>query len=266
MKTYTMTRRAKFIVLGLIAACLLISTNPVTATTPVTVKEIQNVKIEGHFFTTTISNSQRTIYAKDASEGRYLVLVLSATLQKGEGKIFAPDFTLRYFHDDESEDRSRCVALTVSKTTAPEKLFDLDEFVIGDFCWIKVNSGQNRFALACYIEPDVKIIDLYQLGIAEPLTYHIGTDRLYSVYICTNIDTKTLLRAKEVIQKGNYNVIDVSETLIKEETGITIHYREQAESQAREISQRLMTEFGKAPTLQKMRLISDVDIVIWLGK
>jgi hypothetical protein len=145
-------------------------------------------------------------------------------------------------------------------------LFNLQEFAIGNFSWLKVKSGQSRFALAFYIEPDVEVVDLYRLGVAEPLTYRIGTDRLDSVYITTNIDAQTLLQAREVIEKGGYNVVNTSELLSEEEKGITIHYREQAESQAREISQRLMIEFGQTPTLQKMSLITDVDIVIWLGE
>ncbi|MBN1844325.1 MAG: hypothetical protein JW810_01495 [Sedimentisphaerales bacterium] len=268
MKTYTITRRAKLAVWGAIAAGLLISIPPVpaTAATTPTVKEIQNLKIEGHFFTTGISNRKKTIFTTDASEVRYLVLVLSATLEKEEGKIFAPDFTLRYFHIDKSEDRTTCEALTVSEMTTPENMLNMGEFVISDYAWAKMHNGQNRFALAMFIEKDVEIIELYRLGVAEPLTYRIGPDRLYSVHITTNIDDKTLSRAKEVVQKGRYHVVTTSESLNQEVTGTKILYRDQSESQAREISQRLMIEFGKAPELQKMDMISDVDIVIWLGK
>jgi len=266
MKTYTMTQKASFIVLGVVAAVFLISAGPATAAAPPTVKEIQNLKIEGHFFTTAISSSERTISTTDASKSRYLVLVLSATLEKGEGKLYAPDFALRYFHDDGNEDRSRCGAMMISETTAPEKVFDMGEFAVGEFSWIKLHSGQNRFALAFIIEPDTGVVDLYRLGIAEPLTYNIGKDRLYSVYIATNIAAKPLLRAKEIMQKNGYQVVYATETLDQEQTGLTIHYREQSENQAREISKRLGKKFGKDPTLQKMELISAEDIVIWLGK
>ncbi len=265
MKTYNMTRRTKYL-LGVIATGFLLSIHPVTAAQSPTVKGLQNVKIEGHFFTTSISGTQERIYTKEPSKFRYLVLVLSATLEKGEGRIFAHDFTLRYFHKDEREDRGGCRGMAMSKETAPERIFDLGIYALGEYSQIKLHSGQNRFALSFFIGSDVEIIDLYLLGMAEPLTYRIGTDRLYSVFITTNTDTKTLLQAKEIIQKGNYKIIDASENLTKEETGITIHYCEQAENQAREISQRLMIELGKATVLKKMELITDVDVVVWLGK
>lgn len=263
MKNYTMRLDAKFIALGIIVAGLFMSINPATA---ITTGDLQDVKVVGHYFTTAISNDKRTVYTKDPSTGRYLVLVLSATFPQEQGKMFSTDFMLRYVHSDDSEDRSNCSALARSETPNPEKVFDLSEFFIGDFAWMKVNSGQIRFALAFYVEPDVETIDLYRHGAPEPVTYRIGTDRSYSVALFTNIDSPTLLRAKDVIQKGGYEVVETSETLVKEKTGITIHYREQVESQAREISQRVMTEFGRTPTLQKMELIAGIDIVIWLGK
>ena len=45
-----------------------------------------------------------------------------------------------------------------------------------------------------------------------------------------------------------------------------IRYRDSAENQAREISQRLMTKFGIVPTVKKMDLVGSNDIVAWIGK
>lgn len=266
MNRYTMIRSAKIAVLEMLGAGFLILTHPAAATTAPTVSELKNVQIEGHYFTTAITSRTRRASAKDASNARYVVLVLSGTLDKGEGKIFGTDFTLRNFENDGSESRSKCSAIARSKTPTPRGIFDLNPFLVGQLSWIKVHSGQNRIALASMVGSDVETIDLYLLGVSEPLTYRIGTDRPYSVFITTNLDKKTLLEAKKVVEKGGYQVTDVSEGLAKKETGITIHYSAQAENQAREISQRLMIAFGKAPSLQKMKLVTDVDIVIWLGK
>ncbi len=267
MKACAMTQRIRFVLLGLIATGFLISTNPATAasTTPA-VKEIKNLKVEGHFFTTAISNSNQQDSVIDGSKSRYLILVVTATSEKEDGILFATDFTLRYFHGNEDEDRSRCTAMAISETTAPEKMFYIDEFAMGDLSWIKLHSGLNRFALAFVIQPDVESIDLYRLGMAEPLNYRVGKERLYSVFIITNIDSKTLSKAKEIVQKGGYQVTNASENLDKEQTGMTIHYREQSESQANEISKLLKKMYGKNPTLKEMKLISSEDIVIWLGK
>ncbi|NOX88915.1 MAG: hypothetical protein GXO77_07805 [Calditrichaeota bacterium] len=262
MKKLRSVCKTNFFVLGIIIASLFFG-KPAKA---VTVANLQNVKIIGHYFTTGIISSKRMIYTKNPSNSRYLVLLISATLPDAEGKLFNNDFMLGYIHDDDSEDRSRCSAIAISETIDPEKLFDLSEFALGDYSWIKVNGGELRFGLAFYIESDVETINLYRLCAPEPITYRIGRDRLYSVDIFTNVDARYLARAKDAIQKGSYNIVEASESLVSDESGITIHYREQAESQAREISQRLTTVFGKLTTLKKMKLISAVDIVVWLGK
>jgi len=89
---------------------------------------------------------------------------------------------------------------------------------------------------------------------------------LYSISVFTNKDFNTLSEAVEVIEAGGYQVVASSETLNKEITGTTILYMDVAESQAREISQRLMTKLGVVPTVKKMDVISEDDIVVWLGK
>jgi hypothetical protein len=48
--------------------------------------------------------------------------------------------------------------------------------------------------------------------------------------------------------------------------GVTIHDAKQAETAAREISQRFMTGLGVAPTVKESELASDHDVVIWFGK
>jgi hypothetical protein len=263
MKNQTMPLTAKFTALGIILSALLIPTRALPA--PST-GELQNVKIVGHYFTTGVSGTTRYVSVKDTTKARYLVLVVSATLPKGEGKLYNTDFTLRYFHPDGSEDRANCDAMARAKTADLATLYRFQAFAIGEAAGIKMDSSQVQIGLGFYVEPDVESVDLYRLGVAEPITYRVGTDRTYSVAIFTNIDTAALKRATEVIQKGGYNVIVTSDDLTSDEKGITIHYRELAESQAREISQRLTAEFGEATTVKKMELVSGSDIVVWLGK
>lgn len=263
MKIHAMPSTAKLTALGIILAALLIPTRARPA--PVTA-EFQDVKILGHYFTTGLSGPNRSVSVKDTAKARYLVMVISATLPKGEGRLYNTDFTLRYFHPDGSEDRANCDATARTKTTEPDMKFRFQTFAIGETAGIKIDATQLMVGLGFYVEPDVESVDLYRLGVAEPMTYRIGTDRSYSVVIFTNVDTATLKRAKEVIQKGGYNVVVLSDDLTSEEKGITIHYREAAESQAREISQRLTAEFGTTTTVKKMELISGADVVVWLGK
>jgi hypothetical protein len=263
MKLHALPVTAKLTALGVILAALLLPTRALSAPTT---GDLQGVKIVGHYFTTGISGPSRYVSVKDPTKARYLVLVFSATLPKGEGKLYNTDFTLRYFHPDGSEDRANCDAMARTKTADADMRFRFQAFGIGEAAGIKLDSNDVMVGLGFYVEPDVESVDLYRLGVAEPLTYRIGTDRNYSVVIFTNVDTATLKRASDVIQKGGYNVVVTSDDLTADEKGITIHYRETAESQAREISQRLTTEFGVVTTVKKMDLISAADVVVWLGK
>jgi hypothetical protein len=245
-----MKLRTKLTTLGVITLWCLLLAKPVIA---ITVKELQELKVIGHYFTTAISNTKRIIFSKDASKGRYLIL-----------KIFTNDLMLSYFHSDDSEDRTQCAAIAMAETA---EIGELKQFAIGsNAARITVNSGKVYFCLAFLVETDVKTIEIHRMGIAEFLTYRLGTDRLYSVVIYTNKNAKILSEAVKVIKAGGYNVVQSSETLTKKKRGTTIHYREQAESQAREISQRLMTKLKVIPTLKKMELACDSDIVVWLGK
>lgn len=257
-----MNLRTKLMMLGVIILLCLLSTKPATAAT-ITAREFQDLQVTGHHFTTAISTRTRTLFVKDPSKGRYIVLKLAGTLQKGGGKIFTNDFTLRYFHSGGKEDRNECSAIATAKTA---EIGELSNFATGNGSWISLDSGKIYFSLVFFIEKDVDTIDIHRLGVAEPFTYRVGTERLYSIAIFTNKDSNTLSEAVEVIKAGGYQVVTSSETLAKEETGTTILYMEQAESQAREISQRLMTKLGVVPTVKKMDVISNNDIVVWLGK
>lgn len=249
------------IALIMICYLLLASATPAIA---MIAGDLEDLKVNGYFFTTTISNSQRTYFVKDVSKSRNLVVLMSANLQKGDGKVFTNDFILRYFHRDGKEDRTQCEAIAIAKTPG---MGDIGELAIGpNASSIKLDRGWIYFALAFCIEPDVEAVEIYRVGSTGPLIYRIGTERPYSVYITTNTDTIRLSEVKRVIEEGGYQVTFASTTLAKDTTGVTIHYRENIETHAREISQRLIAKLGIVPSLKKMALISEVDFVIWLGK
>ncbi|MFW6146258.1 MAG: hypothetical protein ACOC7R_02885 [Planctomycetota bacterium] len=225
---------------------------------------LQEFRVEGQFFTTCISNGRRGVRVTDVDEARYIVLVCSATVP-ADGRIRTPDFTLRYQHEDDKWDRSRCTAVALSDEDDPNDLYDIGTYAIGDYASVAIDKGRRIFALAFYVEPDVSTVQLYRLGAAKPGVHPIGTQRRYSVFITTNGDIARSKKAQEIIEQGNYRVVRISDGLVNDQTGITIHYHKGAETQAREISQRLMIEFGKTPELKEMKLASDQDVVVWLG-
>lgn len=247
------------IVAGCLALGMLLATSPAAA---IVARDLQELRILSHHFTTTIATEERTLSTKDPAKGRYLVLKLSGTVPKDEAVVFAPDFVLVYSHRDGQEDRADCAAIGTAKTAAPG---EFTHVAAGNVPRVTLRQGKAYFGLAFWIEPDVSSLTLYRIG-AGPLPYRIGADRSYSVSIFTNSHARLLAEAKKVLQDGDYHVVQASESLAQDKTGATIHYAERAENPAREISQRLIRTLGVTPTLKKMALLSRVDIVVWLGK
>jgi hypothetical protein len=189
-------------------------------------------------------------------------LKLSATLNADDGKLFTNDFVLRYFRSDGKEARIECKA--IARADSPG-LGESCQFYPGGGSWIRVYGGTVYFCLVFYMQNDVNTIDIHRIGISEPISYRIGSDRSYSVYIASNSNPKTLAAAEELVRNGGYYV-STTNGLDEEETGVTIYYQDKVENQAREISQRLMTKLGIIPTIRKMELITDFDVVVWFGK
>lgn len=117
------------------------------------------------------------------------------------------------------------------------------------------------FGLAFIIENDVEAIEICRIGTAETVRYNISSERFYSIYLTTNSSPVILASAEQVIKDGGYFVVS-SQGLDQAEKKVTIHYQENGESQAREISQRLIAKLGVIPKLKKMELINEFDIVV----
>lgn len=252
-----MIRWFQIIMMTMLLSAVLSSKNQTTAAMA---GELQNLKITNHHFTTTIiTANQKMIWAINPKTSRYVVLELTAVAQNNT-KIFSSDFVLSYSIEDK-EERSSCAAIgTVDEN-------HLISFYAGVLPRITVQKGKIYLTLAFMIESDVEKITLQQVGDATSLTYHIGNKRPYSVFVATNTGSQQLLSdVQTIIQSGGYDVVALTDNLATHVSGTTIYYAEKAESEAREISQRLMVKFGFIPTLKEMKLISDVDIVIWLGE
>jgi hypothetical protein len=246
--------------LGAFVSGLLLSSSPALA---VVAGELQDFEVIGHHFTTSISTAFRNLGIKDPSKGRYIVLKLAGRPAGGTSSLFANDFVLVYSHKDGSEDRASADAIGEADTPEPG---EFKMFYAGDVSRIQVKGGSRfYFGLVFYIEPDVESIDIHRLG-SRPLRYRVGSDRKYSVFVTTNTGPRVLSGAKELLDQGGYHVTQLSEGLARGTSGTTIHYAKRAESQAREISQRLMAKLNVVPTLKEMELISEQDIVVWFGK
>jgi hypothetical protein len=223
---------------------------------------LKNIKVVGHHFTTSVNNGKRIATAKSPSEARYLVVKLSVEVPSDDMKVFTNDFALQYFHRDGKEDRTKCDAICRASTA---ELGEDDGCAMGNAAWVLLDRASKFLTLVFYLENDVSSVSIARLG-ADPVTYQVGSDRPFSVYLTTNQGGEMLSRTEKVVRAGGYQVTRTSTKLSDETEGTTIHYADGAEVQAREISQRIMTVLGIVPVVKKMNLISENDIVIWLGK
>lgn len=226
-----------------------------------TAGELQNLKVVKHYFSTSIvTNNQKIIWTTDPAKGRYLVLTLSADAP-ATAWLFASDFVLSYFRNGD-EDRAICAAIGIAQR---EDMRDV-LFYAGTNPAVRVVQGKIYFALAFLIESGVDAVTIQRIN-GNPMAYHIGRERLYSVFIATNTSSQQLLTAVgNAVEDGGYKVVDVSDELVKEVSGTVIYYNEQSEREARDISQRLMVKFGFVPVLKKTSIMTAFDIIVWLGE
>lgn len=260
----TMGKLLAVILLPRVLVIILILANAANA---IPAGELQDFEVIRHHFTTSNIRRHRkeatqTEVVLDPSESRFIILKLSATVPEDNARIYVHDFRLGYFHRDGKEGRRECKAIAFCETREPG---DFGIFHSGIEPYVLANQGKIYFGLAAVIESDVETINIYRVGAKEPLSYYIGSERLYSVLISTNIDDPEMLTAvKEIIKAGGYSV-HVSTELSKDTIGTIIHYAEKAETQAREISQRLMIKLRAIPKVKELHLFAVHDIVVWLG-
>jgi len=225
--------------------------------------DLKSIRIVGHHFATAVTSTKRRVSVKKPASSRYVVMKLSARFSTDDRKVFAPDFMLRYYHADGKEDRAVPSALCRAKTS---QIGERDICSVSKYGWVKMTRGQTYIIVAFIVESDVEDVSLYIAGKTTPLRYNIGSDRPYSVYVSTSRSSSILPDVRDTITAGGYQVVRTSTGLNKTIKGIVINYTKGAETQAREISQRIMTKLGEVPKLKKMNLATDKDVVVWIGK
>lgn len=223
---------------------------------------VRDMKIDGHFFSVEARGTGGNVYrTKNPADLRLVVLKLSGNVES-TGTLFGPDFTLAYKRGDGKEDRANIRAVASCRGGA---LDNLNNVVVGEYANIALERGPVAFAVIFFVESDVESVQLRPWG-AAPISYTFGRERPTNVFITTNADAASLDKARAAIASGGYTITGASDGLNKDEVGITIHYADAAETQAREISQRLMLALGRTPTVRKSTLIGLSDVVVWIGR
>ena len=222
--------------------------------------ELPELKLVSHHWTSRIASEDQTTTVDHPDAARFLILKLAANL-KSKDVIFGDDFVLVYRHSDGQEGRAACHAMGNSDTAEPG---DFDAFFLGASPRLPAEPGPAFFGLAFVVEADVESIELHPIG-GSPLAYRIGSDRPFSAYISTNQAPELLLRARQVAESAGLQVVNVSTSLAPEKTGAVVFYSPASEDAARDLAARLQSELGISPDVQPMELISELDLVVWLG-
>jgi len=222
--------------------------------------ELPELKILSHHWTSRISSEDLTTTVDHPDAARFLILKLAANL-KSKDVIFGNDFVLVYRHADGQEDRANCRIMANADTAEPG---EFGPFLIGDSPRVDDEPGPVFFGLAFVVQADVESVEVHPIG-GSPLAYGIGSDRPFSVYISTNQSPELLPRARRLAESAGLQVVNVSSSLAPEKTGAVVFYSPASEDVARDLAARLQSELGISPDVQPMELISELDLVVWLG-
>ena len=225
-------------------------------------QEARDLRVISHHFTTAVRGVRTVISVRDPTVSRYLILKLAAKPMRPKAKLYTADFSLFYMREDGSEDRARCGAVLKAKGSKPG---EFEGPTVGDGGFNVDGLDDLNFGLAFNVEPDVAEVELFVAGSAVSSPYRIGPDRKYSVWLTTNQDSTRLAEPRRLIEAADL-LVNVSGELTKDARGVTVHYMERAETPAREMSQRLISALAWQPTLKKMELVSEHDVVVWVGQ
>ncbi len=233
-----------------------------STTNAVSPSDIKELRITEHFFTTRIIGYEgKTRYILDPTKGRFLVLLVTATIPEGKTKLFTQDFRLQYYHNDGKEDRAPSLGISPVESNDPV-IFLMTQDAAEP--WMAIVGPQVQFALFFFVENDVSSVSLSSAGSSQIIKYFIGNSRIYSVFISTNNYSSLVGDIGECIKNAGCDV-KISKELNSAVNGLTIHYVPHAEGFAREISQRIMLKFGLTANLVEMKMIDSHDVVIWVG-
>jgi hypothetical protein len=216
-----------------LAASLVIAGALVAQTRSIPVAgDLGDVTVMRHFFSTGIRGSGRYVGVKDPAKGRMLLLVVSAKVPPEMKTFHAVDWVLVYRHSGGAADRANCDGIAIAEKQGAS----IGTFHLGDTARVQAPSGTAHFAVAFLVEPDVREVELYRIGVPTPIIYNVGSERQYSIFITTNAETDVMDRGRNSIVRGGYNVVEVSHGLNKDTRGVHILYQKNAETPAREIS------------------------------
>ncbi len=237
-----------------------------TAPTPASAMSAADLKdvevVQYHFATQAIGIGSGGIVAasvKNPDIGRYVVIMLKGSVPSGKINLCASEFTFAFTRKDGSEYKAACTGIS-----AKESLISPSIFYFGDGSCVEAKNRVAYIGLFGYIEPDVVAIKILRAGSSSKISCRIGAQRKLSARLYTNGDID--LNSIENAIDSDCDTF-CSGDLVESHRGLTIQYVPHAREKAKKIALTLKEAFGLKAEIKKLDgLISDYDILIWVGK
>lgn len=239
-------------------------TAPTTTASAMSAADLEDVEvIQCHFTTQAIGirGGVATATIKNPDIGRYVVIMLKASVPNGKINLCAREFTFVFTRKDGSEYKAACTGLCIKKDFISSPIF-----YFGDDACTEVDTKNSvaYIGLFGYIEPDVVSIKILCAGSSNKISCRIGAQRKLSARLFTNgID----LGPVEDIAINSGCDTFCSDDLVTTHRGLAIRYAPHARKKAEEIALALKETFGLNVEIKKLDdLLCDHDIIIWVGK
>jgi hypothetical protein len=221
-------------------------------------KSVKNIELVRYFFTVGVEGSEQRLSIQDPSAVQDIVLTFTVDVPHDGTRVFSTDFVFRYNHSG-AEDRSNCKAIMGVDDSTHEG------FALGEYAHITLDQGKRKFSVVCPLEKDVRAIQVWHIG-DDPIPLNVGSERNPSAYITTNKPRDAAYNAvMDALHASHYDYTEDT-GLTTSAKGITIMYQEKFEDQANELGKKIAAATHIEPTVKRVDVLSEYDVVIWLGK
>ncbi|MBU4223645.1 hypothetical protein KJ934_00185 [Patescibacteria group bacterium] len=221
---------------------------------------LEDVEIVQHHFTTRVIGVLGVVVTFDIKNpdlGRHIILTLRARASDEKINLCADEFTLIYSRKDGSEYKTDCKGICFKQNLESPGIFYL-----GNHPCTEATGPIIYFELLAYIEPDVTSIKI--LHNRSMCRLRVSARKLSArLYSNGGID---LSRVEDITINSGCDTF-CSDDLATTHRGLAIRYAPHARKKAEEIASAMKETLGLKAEMKEMKdILSDYDIVIWVGQ
>jgi hypothetical protein len=228
--------------------------------------ELTNVEFLHKHFVCVVHGTTNYVGTKSPEKTRMVSITFAADRPTADkDKLFARDFVLRYKHKDGTEDRAGCDLIGLVPGDYQD--FFVSGWQGGTEPRIDVEGKHVRVGLAFFIENDVTKAELWRIGTDQPLEVSLGTDRPFSVYVCTQKDKAKAKSLKRTIEDKVDNVEALADTGLANCDKPTVLYDKHVPDDVRDaVIAALEKAVGGTVTRKEIgeEMVTDFDMLLWV--